>query len=200
MSVFDFENCGIEVNCHSSPIFFHQNMILGHLHDEKDFHHDSLQFSQHVKCFPKIMFIWAVQNQAVVFVLNSISAAILNCVHKVAALMANYMVATMLYCIINSLRPSDAYMLLYSNHHWFRWWLVVRLAQSHYLNLCWNIVNLTLRNKLQWNFNNDSDIFKQENAFESVISEMAAIFSWPQCVEVLWPFGGHVAFGQHWFS
>ena len=31
--------------------------------------------------------------------------------------------------------------------------LVAWPAPSHYLNQCWNIVNWTLRNKLQWNFN-----------------------------------------------
>ena len=54
-------------------------------------------------------------------------------------------------------------------------------APSHYLNQHWNIVNWTLRNKLQWNFNRNSNIFIQENAFESVC-EMAAILSRPQCV------------------
>ena len=47
---------------------------------------------------------------------------------------------------------------------------------------CWNIVKWTLRNKLQWNFNQNFSIFIQENAFESVICEMAAILSRPQCV------------------
>ena len=45
-----------------------------------------------------------------------------------------------------------------------------------------NIVNWTLRNKLQWNFNRNSDIFFEENALESVVCEMAAILSRPQCV------------------
>ena len=53
---------------------------------------------------------------------------------------------------------------------------------SHYLNQCWNIVNSTLRNKLQWNFNRNSNIFIQENAFESVVCETAVILSRPQCV------------------
>ena len=39
------------------------------------------------------------------------------------------------------------------SHHWFRWWLVAYSAPSHYLNQCWNIVNWTSRNNLQWNFN-----------------------------------------------
>ena len=46
----------------------------------------------------------------------------------------------------------------------------------------WNIVNWTLRNKLQWKFNRNSNIFIHENAFESFVCEMAAILSRPQCV------------------
>ena len=58
---------------------------------------------------------------------------------------------------------------------------------SHYLNQCWNVVNWTLRNKLQWNFNSNSSIFIQENAFENVVWEMSAILSQPQCVNTLRP-------------
>ena len=36
------------------------------------------------------------------------------------------------------------------------------MAQSHYLNQCWNIVNWNLRNKRQWNCNRNSYIFIQE--------------------------------------
>ena len=52
---------------------------------------------------------------------------------------------------VNSLSSSD--MHLYTKQHWFRQWLVAWPAPSHYLNQCCDIVNLTLRNKLQWNFN-----------------------------------------------
>ena len=48
---------------------------------------------------------------------------------------------------------------------------------------CWNIVNSTLRNKLQWNFNRNSNIFIQENVLENVVWEMAAILPRPQCVK-----------------
>ena len=41
-------------------------------------------------------------------------------------------------------------------------WLVTWPAPSHYLNQCWNIVNGTLRNKLQWNPKRNSYIFIQE--------------------------------------
>ena len=45
------------------------------------------------------------------------------------------------------------------------------------LEYCW-----TLRNKLQWKFNRNSNIFIQENALENVVCEMASILSRPQCV------------------
>ena len=75
--------------------------------------------------------------------------------------------------------------LLYQNH-WlikflgttlFRQWLVTWPVPSHYLNKCWNIINWTLRNKLQWNLNQKSYIFTQENALGNVIWKMAAILS-----------------------
>ena len=59
------------------------------------------------------------------------------------------------------------------------------LAPNHYLNQCWNIVNWTLRNKLQWKFNWNTNIFIHENTIESVVCEMAAILSRPQCVKSL---------------
>ena len=51
------------------------------------------------------------------------------------------------------------------------------------LEYCW----LDPRNKLQWNFNRNSNIFIQENALENVVCEMAPILSWPQCVNSSWP-------------
>ena len=44
------------------------------------------------------------------------------------------------------------------------------------------ILNAELRNKLQWNFDQYSNIFIQENVFENVVCEMASILSRPQCV------------------
>ena len=55
---------------------------------------------------------------------------------------------------------------------------------SHYLNQCWNIVNWTLRNQHQRNFHLNSNIFIHQNASESGVCEMAAILSWPQCVNI----------------
>ena len=46
-------------------------------------------------------------------------------------------------------------------------------VQSYYLNQCWIIVNSTLGNKLQWNFNHNSKFFIQEIAFKNVVCEMA---------------------------
>ena len=63
-----------------------------------------------------------------------------------------------------------------NKHHWFRLWLVAWSVPSHYLNQCWNVVNWTLRNKLQWHFDWNSYIFIQENAFENVVWKMAARF------------------------
>ena len=40
-----------------------------------------------------------------------------------------------------------------------------------------------LGNKLQWNFNLNSNVFFQENAFEDVVWKMAAILSRPECVK-----------------
>ena len=45
---------------------------------------------------------------------------------------------------------------------------------------CWNIVNWSIRNKLQWNFNRNSYIFIQKNAIEDVVCETAAICLRPQ--------------------
>ena len=86
--------------------------------------------------------------------------------------------------MVHSLRPSDAYMRHWINHHSFRYWLVAWPAPSQYLNQCRNIVNWTLRNKLQWNLNRNSNIFIQENAFASIVCETVAILSRPQCVKL----------------
>ena len=56
-------------------------------------------------------------------------------------------------------------------------WDITLLAMLEY------IVNLTLENKRQWNFNRNWSIFIQENAFENIVCEMASNLSWPQCVK-----------------
>ena len=97
--------------------------------------------------------------------------------------------------IINSLRPSDAYVRRYKYQHWFRYWLVAWTAPSHYLNQCWNIVNWTLRNKLQWNYSRNYNIFFKKDAVENVFCVIASISSRPQWVNTLRPEqnGGHFA-------
>ena len=50
-----------------------------------------------------------------------------------------------------------------------------------------NIVNLTPRNKLQWNFNRNSYIFIQENPFQNVVWKMAAICLGLNLLNSLWP-------------
>ena len=81
-----------------------------------------------------------------------------------------------------------SYIRLILGHSW--------TAPIHYLNQCWNIVNWTLRNKLHWNFNRNSNIFIQENALEDVVCEMASILSRPQCVK---RFGSGWVL-QQWFT
>ena len=82
-------------------------------------------------------------------------------------------------------RVTASYMCPQINHNWFRQWLAAWPAPSHYLNQCWNIVNWTLRNKLQGNLHRNSYIFIQENPFENFVCKMAAIFSRPQCVKII---------------
>ena len=87
------------------------------------------------------------------------------------------------YGYLSSMRLSDKYMhqkltIIGSDNQW----LITRSAPRHYLNQCWYIINWTLRNKLQWNFNWNSYIFIQENAFENLVWKMVAILSQPQCV------------------
>ena len=47
---------------------------------------------------------------------------------------------------------------------------------SHYLNQSWVNVIWTLRNKLQYNFNQDAKLSYYANAYEYIVCEMAAIF------------------------
>ena len=77
---------------------------------------------------------------------------------------------------INSSPPSAIYMC-----QWIRSALVQIMAcrlfgaKPLYLNQCWFIVNRTLGNKLQWNFNQNTKPFSHENAFENIFCEKPAI-------------------------
>ena len=68
------------------------------------------------------------------------------------------------------------------NHQCFRKWFVAWSGPSHYLKQCRNIIKWTLRKIIQLNFNRNSYIFIQENAFVNVVWKMSAILSRPQCV------------------
>ena len=70
-----------------------------------------------------------------------------------------------------------------THKHWFRQWLVVWPAPSHYLNQCWNIGNLTPGNKLQQNLNENLYIFTQANGFENGVRKIMVLLSRPQCVK-----------------
>ena len=48
---------------------------------------------------------------------------------------------------------------------------------SHYLNQYGLFVNFTLKNKIQWNSNKNTNTFANRNAFENVVWKMAAILS-----------------------
>ena len=54
-------------------------------------------------------------------------------------------------------------------------------APSHYRNQCWLIVNWTISNKLQWNFNRNSTIFIEENVFENVVCNFPNKLSRGRC-------------------
>ena len=55
---------------------------------------------------------------------------------------------------------------------------MARLASCHYLNQCWNIVNLNLRNTLQWNRKQNLYIFIQENAFKNELNHVTKRDRW----------------------
>ena len=56
---------------------------------------------------------------------------------------------------------------------------------SHYLNQCQYIVNWILRNKLQWNCNQNSYFFIKKMHVKMLSAKYLPILSWPQCVK-LW--------------
>ena len=93
------------------------------------------------------------------------------------------------YTSFDDVTPASPFLHVYIH--------VLRVAKPlYYLKQCWDIVNWTLRKKLQWNFNQNCDIFIQANAFESVVCEMAAIFSRPQCFNMeLLHFTHHLSCG-----
>ena len=49
--------------------------------------------------------------------------------------------------------------------------------------IVWTNAGILLIGPFQWNFNRNSNIFIQENTFQNVACEMAAILSRPQCAK-----------------
>ena len=88
---------------------------------------------------------------------------------------------------MNSSPPSAAYM---------RQWIGSALVQimacrlsapSHYLNQCWIIVNWTFGDRLQWNFDKNTNFFIHKNASENIVCKMVSILSRGRWVNSLWP-------------
>ena len=73
-----------------------------------------------------------------------------------------------------------------SDQHWFRKRLVAYSAPIHYLNQCCFIVNCALRNKLQWNINQNTKLVINENASEYIVWEMVAIWCQGRWVKKQW--------------
>ena len=66
---------------------------------------------------------------------------------------------------LNSYPPSAAYMCQWTGPALLMAWCL--FSTKHYLNQCWRIVNWTLRNKLQWNSNQNTKSVIHENAFKN---------------------------------
>ena len=83
-------------------------------------------------------------------------------------------------------QTTDDAVLCIVNRYWNQVWdhgwgclihlLVACSAPSHYLNQCWLIVNWTPGNIFQWNLNQNSIIFIQENTVENVICQSGGHF------------------------
>ena len=82
----------------------------------------------------------------------------------------------MKFCF-NSFPPSAAYMCQWIVSALVQIMLVAYSTPCHYLNHCWAIINWTLTDKLQWNFNQNTKLFIYKNTPENIIWEMAAILS-----------------------
>ena len=83
--------------------------------------------------------------------------------------------------------PSAAYM-----RQWIRWALVQMMACHLFGAKLLSkpmlvVINWTLKNKLQWNFDQNAKLFIHENASENNICKMAAILSRGRWVNSWWP-------------
>ena len=62
-----------------------------------------------------------------------------------------------------------------SDQHRFRQWLVAYSAPSHNLNQCWIIINWTLRNDFQWNFDQNTNFSFKKLHLKMLSAKMAAM-------------------------
>ena len=72
------------------------------------------------------------------------------------------------------LRPHESYMRPWNNNHSDN--ALVWPAPSHYLNQCWNIVNWTVGNNLQWNLYRKLYIFIKKKCFWKYRQEVRGHF------------------------
>ena len=91
-----------------------------------------------------------------------------------------------MYLYLYSSTPSAAYSVSESGQQCFRYWPVAYSAPNHYLNQCWVIVNWALRNKLQWNFNQNTILFIHENASKKYRLRNGGHFVQGRWVNSLW--------------
>ena len=87
-------------------------------------------------------------------------------------------------CPINSSPPSATYKCQWIGSALVRIMACRLFGAKPLSNQCWVIVNWTLRNELQWNFNQDTKLFIHSTASENIVCEMAAILSrgkWGPC-------------------
>ena len=80
---------------------------------------------------------------------------------------------------------NDIWKCTFQENNFIFWFWICRSfvpcisLTSPYLNQSWNIINLPLSNKLQWNINRNSKVLVQENGFENVGCKVMAILSQP---------------------
>ena len=87
--------------------------------------------------------------------------------------------------MVNTLRSVTHTCVSELGHYWLRQWLGAYSAPSHCLNQWWPVVNLTHKNKLEWNFNQYVITFIQENALQNVVCKISWILIGHQCVNIL---------------
>ena len=80
------------------------------------------------------------------------------------------------YCELNSSPLSATYMRQWTGSALVQVMACRCSAPNHYLNQCWLFVDWTLGNIFQWNLNENSIIFIQGNAIESLVCQNGSHF------------------------